>query len=87
MADYSELNPYKKAANVLSPPVPKPQIPQKAPVAPKAPDYEPLAVQPDENSEYMGKQLNKISSRINTKGQEAMKSKLLKTSSKSSSKR
>lgn len=85
MADYSSINPYKQAADVLSP---KPAAAPKSaatPKEPKAPEYEPLPVQPDEHSEYMGKQLAKIASKINTKGQEVMKTRLMKTGSSKSS--
>ncbi len=91
MAD--SINPYQRAADTiqagLNPPKPAPAAkPAPAPKAPKGPEYEPLPVQPDENSEYMGKQLAKIASKINTKGQELMKGRLMKTgSTKSSSKR
>lgn len=88
MADYSSLNPFKKAADTLSPKPPPKPVQAATPKEPKAPEYEPLPVQPDEHSEYMGKQLAKIASKINTKGQEVMKSRLMKTgSTKTSSKR
>ena len=88
MADYSSLNPYKQAADALTPkqPAPAPAAkPVAAPKAVKGPDYEPLPVQPDEHSEYMGKQLAKIASKINTKGQDIMQKRLLKTGSSKSS--
>ena len=90
MADL--LEPQKRLiaglAGQTKPPKPQP-APRVAstPKVPKSPEFVPLAIQPDEHSEYMSKQLGKISSRINTKGQEAVKAKLLKTSSKSSTKR
>ena len=66
-------------------PAPKPAAAQKAP---KAPEYEPLPIQPDEHTEYMAKQLAKIASKINSKGQEVMKTRLMKTgTTKSSPKR
>ena len=65
-------------------PSPKPAA---TPKTPAGPDYVPLAVQPDEHSEYMGKQLAKIAGSINTKGQELTKNRLLKNSPKAGSKR
>ena len=85
MADYSSINPYKQAADVLSPKPPAKAAPAVAPKAPKSPEYEPVPVQPDEHSEYMGKQLAKIASKINTKGQDVMQKRLLKTGSSKSS--
>jgi hypothetical protein len=81
MADYSSINPYKQAADVLTPKPAAPAKPAATPKAVKGPDYEPLPVQPDEHSEYMGKQLAKIASKINTKGQDVMQKRLLKTGS------
>lgn len=73
------------AGNTGTPKAPEAPKSLTTPKAPKAPDYEPLPIQPDEHSEYMGKALSRISKRINTKGQELMKNRLLKTSSSKSS--
>jgi hypothetical protein len=86
------LEPQKKLIAGLSgqtkPPKQSPTpTPAATPKAPTGPDYVPLAVQPDEHSEYMGKQLSKISSKINTQGQELTKNRLLKNSPKASGKR
>lgn len=83
MPDSKSINPFKRAADVLTPPTPAPSTPT-APKAPKAtkytgPEYEVL---PDEHWVDMNKETSRIADRINRKGQELTQKRLLKQSPK-----